>query len=352
MIDVKVNWKNIKKDRYRVKELLSYKRSISLVVGERRVGKTFEILLCLILDALRREELTFTWWRLTKLELDMCKAEFFSDMVAFNVFPEYSFKIVGNYGYATKVSDGYSFPICFLGYLKNHQAIKGTPFPKVRYNVVDEWFEESGKTKVRKKLTMLHSINYTIFELRPVRAIIIGNAVTIDDPLLKAYNITNIDRPFTKNSNIVVENTDKEERYLAFKKQAKESSFGKLVEGTEYGEYALNNKFLLDDYSRIDPTIKVSSEPIISISFEKHIIGVFSQNKMFYIKEIKQPSKQCITPFTSEVRKGIMYVRSSDAIYKKLFKMLLTLPYYYDSLYTQNMFLTLLNKSMGNMVNN
>lgn len=353
MIDVRVNWKNVKKDRYRVKELLSYKRSISLVVGERRVGKTFEILLTLILDALRREQLTFTWWRLTKIEYDACKQDFFNDMTAFNIFPDYSFKVVGNYGYATYTKDGSSFPICYLGYLKNHQTIKGVPFPYVRTNVVDEWFEEEGKSKIKKKVTMLHSINYSIFELRKIRCILIGNAVTIDDPIFKSYDITNIDRPFTKNRNIVVENTDKEKKYEAFKKQAKESSFGQLVSGTEYGDYALNNKFLLDDYTKINPTIKVTvkNKAITSFSLENHIIALYQIDNFFYLKEVKKPIAPCITPFTNEANKDIIYMRSSDLTYKKLFKMLLTKPYYFDSIYSQNLIYNLLNKSLSNMAN-
>lgn len=350
MNHIRINRKKLDKDRYRETELLTHKCSISVAVGERRVGKTFDVSLCAILEALENEEVTFSFWRLTKKEIQLAKEKFFDDFRKFEVFPDYSFKIVGNFGYATYEKTGYSFPICYFGTLKDAQSVKGCPFPTIRRIIVDEWIEENGTQKVKAKLTLLWSLIYTTFVLKPIRVIILANAVTIEDPLFKQYGITNIDRPFTKvKGKIVVENTDKEKRYAKFKKRAKESAFGQLVKGSTYESYALDNKFYMDDTTNVKPKYKQQGTILCTISLEKHLLCVSEEkDASIFIKEVNKPQGFGLTPFTSDVNHDIIYVRSSDSFYKKLFKLVLARPFAFSNLTIKNLFMNLLEKSMGN----
>ena len=72
--------------RYDLSLLLSYKRQVSMVVGDRRVGKTFRVLRECVKVALKTHSLSFVWLRITKKESDEIKDTFFDDIIAYNVF--------------------------------------------------------------------------------------------------------------------------------------------------------------------------------------------------------------------------------------------------------------------------
>lgn len=119
-----LNKSNLDSTRYNSQLLLSYKRKLSMVVGERRVGKTFHFVWKLVEKSLKKHAITFMWLRIMKTEIDEAKASFFEDIEKFNIFPEYSFKVVGNYGYATLLATGRLLQYVTLALLRTLKQLK------------------------------------------------------------------------------------------------------------------------------------------------------------------------------------------------------------------------------------
>lgn len=344
-----INKRQIDTSRYTPQLLLSHKRELMMVVGERRVGKTFSITYTMIRKALTQKQITFLWLRINKTEIDDAKKEFFKDMEKFNIFPDYIFSIKGKYGYAKNIHTGETFPICYFDFIKNAQNLKSIPFPYVRYVVLDEFMEERGKNLCKNKVSLLYSILYSVFSLRPIRCIMIGNAVTMEDPFFKQLHITNIERPFTRGKNYVVENTNKELRYDKFRSDAKVSSFGQIVSGTSYGDYALDNKFMLDDMTNIEVKPLLRNDMLIGVVLENITIGIFNEEKYIYIKKVKSTRDDVfITPITNKATPLIDFHKYSDEIFKRLMNYIVRKEVYYQSLEVKNAFVELRDKTLGN----
>lgn len=336
------------KDRYDWSKLLSYKRQLSIVVGDRRNGKTFRINWGVVKYALEIEDIGFIRGRITKDEMLSLVGTFMDDTEKFDIFPNYIFSYKGRYIYAKRKDTGKEFPIGYLFCLKNAVLLKGIPFPNVKYLVIDEWMEESQERKCKNKVNLLWSIIYSIFALRKIRVILISNAVTINDPIFKKFKITDINRPFTKGETYVIENTNYEEKYDKFRKKAKESDFGKLIKGDDYENFALNNKFMLDDYSNIDNNLKSKGSPFMSIRFSpKLLVSCYAFKDTIYFIKVKTASV-VVTPLQNLAKNDIIYVKYSDALYKRLFNYALSKSeLWYSSFEVKTEIINLRDKCLG-----
>ena len=332
--------------RYDLSLLLSYKRQVSMVVGDRRVGKTFRVLRECVKVALKTHSLSFVWLRITKKESDEIKDTFFDDIIAYNVFPDYSFKVSGNLCYASLIETGETFPIGYISFVKNAQTIKGMTFPNVKYVVLDEFMQEEGTLKCKSVVTLLNSILYSVFSLRPIRAILIGNAVTMINPFFVHFGIRDICRPFTKGKNYVIENVNYEKRYEKFRENAKSSEFGRLVEGTDYEKYALENKFVLDDTSDVRKVETNENDLVFAIKLE-HLINVYITHDYIYFKSVKKTATTTYTPITTLAKSGIIYMKYNSDLFKKLFSLINSLKIVYDTLLTKDEIIALMKKVNG-----
>lgn len=96
----------------------------------------------------------------------------------------------------------------------------------------------------QKEPELLVDLLNTIFRMRPVLCVCLANAVTFNNPYFMYYDI----RPFTsdfyfdRKRRILVEIREDAEYTAA----VNQSDIATLTRGTAYGDYAMNNKFLLD----------------------------------------------------------------------------------------------------------
>ena len=324
---VYINTTKLDKDRWDDGELRSYKRKISIVVGDRRVGKTFKFTIKMVKRSLEIEDLAFIWLRINKTECDELLDKFMDDIVSFDVFPDYVFRRIGNYWYAKKKEEkAKEFPICYISYIKNAVTIKGIPFPTCQFIVLDEFMEENTERRCKNKVNLFFSIVYSVFALRTIKCFLIGNAVTINDPFFKYYGITNIDRAWTKGKDFVIENVNYEEKYKNFRAKAKASDFGKMVKGSDYEKYALDNKFMLDDYTGIDEDIKPTTEAILILMLDKnYYVGCYNEKNYFLFRKVKNPINNVIvTPFSNLAKKDIIYMKYNTKPYISLFTLALS----------------------------
>ena len=137
----------------------------------------------------------------------------------------------------------------------------------------------------------------TIARLRDVRVILLGNAITISNPYFDFFKLSlpyNSEFKTFKNGTIVV-NYIKNEAYRAKKKSTR---FGQLIDGTEYGEYAIDNTFLRDNDSFLakrDKDARVYST--IVLKGEKYGIWRNWKTGFVYISTDFEPSNPCVFAF-------------------------------------------------------
>lgn len=110
-------------------------------------------------------------------------------------------------------------------------------------------------------VAMLETIE-TVARLRDIRVIFLGNAISITNPY---FNYFDLSLPY--NSEVKIAKRDKDGNPLIivyyaenkpYREVKKQTRFGQLTEGTEYGNYAINNAMLRDSKSFVKKKTKTS----------------------------------------------------------------------------------------------
>lgn len=232
---------------YNNSDIISYNRILSFVIGIRGVGKTFSFKGTCIDKFIKKQE-QFVWVRRYKNEVKLLD-NFFGD-IAYK-YPNHKFRVDGRKCYIDGKVAGYFIPLAIAS------EYKSVPFPNVTTIVFDEFIiTDSNLQYLENEPVKFLDLFSTIARLRNnVNAYFIANNVRVNNPYFAYFNIyPNLNVRFTKNENIVIETTAKEE----FKDTAKQTRFGKLISGTVYGDYAIENSYLLDNYNFVEPLPKNS----------------------------------------------------------------------------------------------
>lgn len=276
--------------------LLSYNATLNFVIAERGVGKTFGCKKKFLQRYLTKGE-EFVYIRRYKTELELAYEGFWSQLQDNGLFEDLKLTVKPSRKKVTKFYCnekvcGYGIP------LSTANILKSSSFSKVKNIMFDEFLIDNGTYHyLRNEVIQFLEVIETIARLRDVRVVLLGNAISVVNPYFEFFNISlpyNSEYKTYKDGEICV-NYVKNETYRKVKKA---SRFGKLVEGTAYGEYAIDNKFLRDDQAFIckrDPQARVFSTIILNGS--KY--GVWRNYKtcQVYISKDFEPSNPCIFCF-------------------------------------------------------
>ena len=252
--------------------LLSHNSLFFFALGARGTGKTFAFKKW----ALTKDSQT-VWVRRYQEDIDDLQKTFLTDMYAEGVLqPEDADRI--KIEDETLTIDG--IPKIFFVPLSVSGRKKSQSYHGVNEIIFDEAFEGVGNRKYLKDEVWLFMELYeTINRLRvlsnrpEVRAIFISNKTSWVNPYFAEFGIT----PFTsrfktfKNGLITVENYSNE-AFTALKKQ---TPFGRLIEGTTYGGYAIDNEVWLDDNACIEARPEGSKEQV-DLNCNGTYIGVWT----------------------------------------------------------------------------
>lgn len=226
---------------YDYDKLLSRDFLIAFVITERGLGKTFGAKVAMLKRFLKSGE-QFIYVRRYKTELDSSLATFWSDIQSNGFFEDLELKVVKSKLLTKFTCDG---KVC--GYavpLSTSNILKSTAFPKVKYIIFDEYLLFDGGTYkyLRGEVNLFLDLVETVFRLRDGKVIMLGNAINVYASPYFAY--WNLDLPYGgefksfKDGSILVQYA-KNETYRDVKKKTK---FGKLIDGTDYGKYAIDNQ--------------------------------------------------------------------------------------------------------------
>lgn len=221
---------------YNYNKVISYNALLNILIGSRGVGKTFGASELVVKDFIKNGN-EFVYLRRYKTELSKSMSKFFKALINENKFPDDKLDVKGNTFYINDNVAGYGVT------LSTAQQLKSSNFPKVKTIIFDEFLIESGQGHyLKNEVDIFLGLIETISRMRNVRVFMLANAVTEANPYFLYFDLTlpyNNDIRTFKDGLILLQYMNNQE-YIEAKKKTR---FGKLVSGTDYESYAINNNF-------------------------------------------------------------------------------------------------------------
>lgn len=226
-----------------IKEPLSYNCLFNFIVGNRGGGKTYGFKRWAIEDFIKTGR-QFVYVRRYKTELQEF-SKYFDDIRANGEFPDHELVIKGKKALIDGAEAGYAIALT-TGVTK-----KSTSMPNVNKLCFDEFMLERGNyhylsDEVDKFLGLYDSI----FRMRDGICFFLSNAITVTNPYFVYFSL---DVPRNKKKirakdDILVQLVEDSE----FIEARSATRFGRLISGTTYGEYAIDNEFMNDSDTFIE----------------------------------------------------------------------------------------------------
>lgn len=283
-----------------IKRTLTHNSLINIILGNRGGGKTFGAKELCIDNFIKKGE-QFGYIRRYKDDLKEPMQQFFKDIEY--KYPDYEFKTDNKYLYIRLKTEndnekwtdkdiaGYGF---ILSTANNKKSIS---YPRITTLVYDEFLLDKGNQRfLPNEPVALLNLYETI--ARPgtphprVVLFMLANALTITNPYFLYWDLK---MPTKKDKNnkwiwkhptrpILVEDV-KNEKFIDTKKN---TEFGKLIEGTTYSGYSIDNKFLLDNDTFVEKR-SPKAKFYFTFIYLEHTLGVWidrDEGKMYVSKDI------------------------------------------------------------------
>lgn len=231
---------------YSPKAVLSRNCFINFIIGGRGTGKTFNCKKHCIDDYVKNKR-QFFYVRRYNTELDLAMTGFFDQLQHEGYYPEDEFKVKKvkkNLWQFTMNGD-------IIGYacaLSTSLIVKSASFPDVYNLIFDEVLLARGTSYhyLKDEVILFLELLESVFRLRDGRCFLLSNAISVANPYFDYWSIRlNKNKNFEryKEGLICVEQVDNQD----FTETKRRSVIGRLIDGTEYGEYAIDNKMLQDN---------------------------------------------------------------------------------------------------------
>ena len=257
---------------YDISTLLSYNKILNFIIGQRGGGKTFGAKKWCINDFLKKEN-QFIWVRHFKQEIKQLKRNFWDDIIHSGLYPNVEFSIQGDKLYINNKLCGY------LIALSTSNQMKSSSFPKVNKIIFDEFIFEKGHNHYRgdEVNDFVNFMDTVIRDRDNCRAVLIANNVQTTNPYFHYFGIRGDQQKrfvFNHQKGICIEfytgNVYAQERL--------KTRFGKLIDGTEYGDFSLYNKPLHDNMEFIE-TKTNTAKYIYALLWKGFYIGIWYDNQ-------------------------------------------------------------------------
>lgn len=301
-------------------KILKHEMLLNFVVSERGSGKTFSTMKYCVERFLKHRE-QFVYMRRTETELETAAPSILNQLQVKGYFKKHEFKHKGAHFIVDDMIAGYAIPI------STAYKLKSVAFPQVRWLVFDEFISENGKylkDEVRKFL----SVYETIGRMRDdIQVLFLGNAITNLNPYWCYWQVKQCGKPRADDGGSKMTRYRDKSILLydfvspAYRKAKKATKFGKLISGTEYGEFMLNNTRIMDDESYIDKCKGRHKTPMNQFILEGKNIVCYeiwgsSERLMWYA--IRNPLKELrVVNFDEVLRENTAFLKvTNSCIYK------------------------------------
>ena len=262
----------------------SFNALFSFLLASRGCGKTFGAITAVVKDFLKNGN-QFVYVRRYKTELKECVPNFFSQHIAKNIFPDHDLEVRGNKFYIDGELAGYAIA------LSTSKILKSTGFPLVRTIIFDEFtIESSIYHYLSREVEDLLDLVETIGRMRDnIRVWFLGNSTSVYNPYFNYWDLT---LPYSgefrtfKDGLILVGYLESK----AYAEEKKKTRLGRVVEGTKWGDYAIDNKFLRDSDSFIHKRPSYAKF-FFNLNIDNNKFGVWFDDEAFwYVSNDFDPS--------------------------------------------------------------
>lgn len=262
---------------------LTHNCLFNFIIGNRGGGKTYWSKSWAVRDFLKTGS-QFIYVRRYKAELKKNK-QFFNDLIVNNEFDGVKFDVKGMNYFINDKQAGTALS------LSTSKIEKSTAFPKVNKIIFDEFIIDKGVYHyLSDEVINFLELYETVARMRDVKVFFLSNAITTVNPYFLYFDIK---LPYGKNiykKNDILLELVQDSEFIESKKQTR---FGKIIEGTQYADYSINNKFLRDDKTFIE---KKSGECQFSFGFKYHgeLYGVwlsYNLGKMWVSLDIEPTTR-------------------------------------------------------------
>lgn len=279
---------------YSPNDILSKNRIYNFLIGNRGGGKSYNAKKWCIRDFLKTGN-RFIWLRRYTSELDGVDEDWLVDLNRNNEFEGHELKVKNHKKAKYLYVDG-EIAGKFVA-LSTSLKEKSKPYHQYNKIVFDEFIVDLGVLRyIKNEVQLFNEFYDTVDRQRDVtRCLFIANAISIINPYFRYFKIKpNLNQRFTVNRDTVIELYMNDE----FVKMKKKTRFGRMIDGTEYGAYNLENKFLRDNYSFVDSNRPSKLIYSLSIKYEKYNFGVWLElgkdSDRLYIDEVIEKDCQRI----------------------------------------------------------
>jgi len=327
---------------YHSQPILSYKRLYNLICHLRGKGKTYHF-------TKKAIELGIKYKKVSTIILVRYKEDLkgltdgWWDIVA-HLFPDYSFQTTKRVVYANNGLE--KFPIAEFIPLREYIRAKRTPRPYVKMIWFDEFLNEENDYLENEMKAFMSICDSVIRNRDDCKVILTSNTITMLNPYFEYFGITKLEGQFTKGlHDSIVEFVAKDDEFIEFRKN---TTFGSTIDGTEYGGFALEGKFLLDDTTNVLPNPKGTYHYLFDLVLHGVFISVYNVNCLMYFAVSKDRCKKSFTPYLDDAKNnGAIYQKKDFRIYDSIMGRVLRDEVMYENLKIKNEVLDIVKWKMN-----
>lgn len=286
---------------YNPNKMLSYNRILNFIIGARGIGKSYSMKVHPINRFIKHGE-QFIYLRRYKDELKKIP-NYFNDVR--EAFPDHELKVKGKQFFIDGKLAGWAIP------LSSWQSEKSNAYPNVSTIIYDEFIREKDNSGyIPNEPSALLNLMDTVFRTRQnVRCICLSNAVSIVNPFFLYFGLVpNVKKRYNAYHSIVVEIPDSKD----FSNARRQTKFGELIDGTEYGDMSLDNEFINDSSVFIEKRSK-ESKFAFGVVYKGMNMGVWvdvSKGVMYLSNDYDPSSKNMFALSADDLTENTLMMKS------------------------------------------
>ena len=265
----------------------------NFIIGNRGCGKSYGLKKWAIKRFLKKGH-QFIYLRRYQEEIDETAEQYFDDIILNNEFPDVVIEYRAGQYFINDQLAGYAMA------LTKAKSYKSIAFPLVYLIIFDEFLiEDNGYTRyLKNEVKQFLSFYMSIDRYRGCQVFFLANAVSMVNPYTLFFNLNlPYGSNFVRKDDICLYLVQDEE----FIKERKQTRFGKLIAGTEFEEYAIENKFTQDKKTFIrKKTEKAQYYFTFIYQGEQYGIWVDYQAGMMFVSSNVDPSCKIVYSITVE----------------------------------------------------
>lgn len=329
-----------------INDILPYNALFNFILGERSNGKTYGVKKHAIKRFLKSGE-QFIYLRRSENEVKEDKVKkFFDDVELDEEFKSVIFNYKSGEFFINGMLAGYTY------YLRSTQDLKSVPFPKVRTIIYDEFLiEQSTKRYIKNEPQALLDFMHTVDRRRGlIKIYLIANAISITNPYFLAWDVEvpRNKKMISCKNNVLIQITQTHKG-----RDPKDyTPLEKFIEGTKYGDYALNADFLLDNDNFVKPLRDTKRDRyFITIKINKIFYGIYYAEDSSILYVTTHYDKKCTLIYViikddAEPNIALLKGITNASLFKTFKKYYINSLVQYDSVNTKNIVDNSLKKMM------